>query len=238
MKIRKNGFTLIELLVVIAIISILAAILLPALARARESARRASCLSNLKQFALVLRMYASESRGSKFPPVAFPLENEPGGFIPADVMAGLLTPNPPSIYPEYVTDSNIYFCPSDANYPSKEEQRKRLDKVFGTPELRHRDQYDGLVAALGPTSYAYTAWVVQQDVPNCGNDPSLRDSEIFVIRIMVAGMVQSVGWNPYDIDDDIPWTDPIFDPLGLTEEKEPCWGSGGDNKVFARARRD
>jgi len=57
---RRTGFTLIELLVVIAIIAILAAILFPVFARAREKARSASCLSNIKQLALGAQMYSSD----------------------------------------------------------------------------------------------------------------------------------------------------------------------------------
>jgi len=60
MKKLSKGFTLIELLVVIAIISILAAILFPVFARARENARRASCLSNLKQLGLGTMMYTQD----------------------------------------------------------------------------------------------------------------------------------------------------------------------------------
>src|SRR2546428_13676852 len=59
---RRSAFTLIELLVVIAIIAILAAILFPVFAQAREKGRQAACLSNCKQLGLALLMYAGEDR--------------------------------------------------------------------------------------------------------------------------------------------------------------------------------
>src|SRR5471032_329947 len=62
-KTVKRGFTLIELLVVIAIIAILAAILFPVFARARENARRASCQSNLKQLTLGILQYTQDYDG-------------------------------------------------------------------------------------------------------------------------------------------------------------------------------
>lgn len=95
----RKGFTLIELLVVIAIIAILAAILFPVFARAREKARQASCQSNLKQLALGTLMYISDYDET------YPLWDR---WRNASEMP--LAP-PAAVYP-YVKNVDLYMCPS------------------------------------------------------------------------------------------------------------------------------
>lgn len=100
---RRAGFTLTELLLVIAIIAILAAILLPVFAQAREKARQASCLSNLKQIGLGLMMYAQDY-DETYPMNLF-LGFQPGPCVYISQVA---------IMP-YIKNMDVYKCASDPN---------------------------------------------------------------------------------------------------------------------------
>jgi prepilin-type N-terminal cleavage/methylation domain-containing protein/prepilin-type processing-associated H-X9-DG protein len=151
----RRGFTLIELLVVIAIIAILAAILFPVFARAREKARQASCLSNIKQIALGGLMYAQDCDEI--------IPAHGCGWRDYTLVSGVECCYAQKVQP-YIKNTQIFTCPSDPT--------RKAEPPSGGANRRDGNGYGGNLAYVTPragtplarvNSPAETIWYADAD---------------------------------------------------------------------------
>ncbi len=125
---RRHAFTLVELLVVIGIIALLISILLPSLSKARESAKRTACASNLRQIGMAIVMYANDNKAWLPAMYQSPTASPPNyRIVFSDTTAvinnglGLLLPHPwvQGSRAKYLPNPNVLFCPSDRNITNR-----------------------------------------------------------------------------------------------------------------------
>jgi prepilin-type N-terminal cleavage/methylation domain-containing protein/prepilin-type processing-associated H-X9-DG protein len=219
---QKAGFTLIELLVVIAIISILAALLLPGLSRARQSARRVQCASNLHQIGVALKLYADDFQ--KFPCFGGP------DLLPNVPYPGRVSYWDAKLLPCAGGNLGVFLCPA-----SLIGNRNADTNWFSVP--------------YGPNrSYGYNAWGTYSPGAevNLGLSGSpysslgLSNPESMIISPdeMIAVGDSELSWSYIDPDPDgdndtsFGW---VLDPGSLLQWLTGKHHAGGANVVFLDA---
>ena len=213
---RTKGFTLIELLVVIAIIAILAAILFPVFAKAREKARQTACLSNLRQLATGMLMYIEDWNGT------FPLGRFKGKSI---LWASMIFP--------YVKNEEIYACPANPD-----SVKRSKDTVYRIPcsyaanrELCHcwQDGYEPvkLGVARNPAQTGLIGELVNCPWLDLALHHKTSWPQSLIERRVWAG--HNVGYNIAFVDGHAKWMQPtasvypynVWDNKGLLDNPDP-----------------
>jgi prepilin-type N-terminal cleavage/methylation domain-containing protein len=186
---RAQGFTLIELLVVIAIIAILAAMLLPALARAKQAALRSQCASNLKQWGVAVQMYSGDCNNY------FPQNNINGARDLAWVNGDwnnnfypfYLYRNKPGTTGSLRSQNDVLFCPTDQGH-RKAEVSMTATNLIGYNYLPYRTaaaNYDAVISGLD-------VWMTRQKLGG-----QYRYAPIMMDRLQdVNGSWMDAGFTP------------------------------------------
>lgn len=203
---QRRGFTLIELLVVIAIIAILAAILFPVFARARENARRASCISNQKQIGLGLMMYVQDydEMLPRYRYLGGPDNTTDVGWAQV-------------IYP-YIKNTQVFICPSARKISSSTANGR--DPLKYTTNTYTSGSYGYNYAYLSPGSDLVPLSVAAIQTPA----QTVATAETTGTTSTVLAFPPSVGWDTVD-----PWGDP-----GKTYgDNQATWHFDGNVVAFA-----